>query len=178
MITAELGWSTHIDIISNKANSTLGFLRRNLKYCPRGLKETAYMSLVRSKLEYCASIWDPRLTKDIDKIKRINRRAARFISNDYRWHSSVTSMLQDLGWRNLASRRKDTRLALFYKIVNQLVAVPTEDILIKADSRLRSNHKYEFKTLGLAVPLINIPSTHRLLLNGTLYHRTSPRLHP
>ena len=25
MITSELGWSTHIDIISNKANSTLGF---------------------------------------------------------------------------------------------------------------------------------------------------------
>ena len=41
MITSELGWSTHIDIISNKANSTLGFRRQNLKYCPRGLKETA-----------------------------------------------------------------------------------------------------------------------------------------
>ena len=147
MITSELGWSTHIDIISNKANSTLGFLRRNLKYCPRGLKETAYMSLVRSKLEYCASIWDPHLAKDIDKIERINRRAARFVSNDYRWRSSVTSMLQDLGWRNLASRRKDTRLALFYKIVHQLVAVSTDDILIKADSRLRSNHKHKFKTI-------------------------------
>ena len=68
-------------------------------------------------------------------------------SNDYRWRSSMTSMLQDLGWRNLASRRNNTRLALFYKIVHQLVAVPTDDILIKADSRLRSNHKYKFKTI-------------------------------
>ena len=93
MITSELGWSTPIDIISNKANSTFGFLRWNLKYCPRGLKETAYMSLIRSKLEYCASTWDPHLAKDIDKIQRINRRAARFVSNDYRWRSSVTSML-------------------------------------------------------------------------------------
>ena len=46
MKTSELGWSTHIDIISNKANSTLGFLRWNLKYCSRGLKETACISLV------------------------------------------------------------------------------------------------------------------------------------
>ena len=59
----------------------------------------------------------------------------------------MTSMLQDLGWRNLASRRKDTWLALFYKIKHQLVAVPTDDILIKADSCLRSNHKYKFKTI-------------------------------
>ena len=105
------------------------------------------MSLVRSKLEYCASIWDPHLAKDIDKIEKINRRAARFVSNDYRWRSSMTSMLQDLGWRNLASRRKDTWLALFYKIKHQLVAVPTDNILIKADSCLRSNHKYKFKTI-------------------------------
>ena len=147
MITSKLGWSTHIDIISNKANSTLGFLRRNLKYCPKGLKEAAYMSLVRSKLEYCASIWDPHLAKDIDKIERINRRAARFVSNDYCGRSSVTSMLQGLGWQNLASRRKDTWLALFHKIVHQLVAIPTDDILIKADSRLRPNHKYKYKTI-------------------------------
>ena len=51
MITSVIGWSDHIDIIDNKANCTLGFLRRNLKYCPRGLKETAYMSLVWSKLD-------------------------------------------------------------------------------------------------------------------------------
>ena len=87
------------------------------------------------------------LAKDIDKIERINRRAARFVSNDYRWRSSMTSMLQDLGWRNLASRRKDTQLALFNKIVHQLVAVRTDDVVIKTDSRLRSNQKYKFKTI-------------------------------
>ena len=53
-------------------------------------------------------------------------------------------MLQDLGWRNQASRRKDIRLTLFYKIAR----ASTDDILIKADSRLRSNHKYKFKTIG------------------------------
>ena len=97
-LTSELNWSTHIDITTNKTNSTLGFLRRNLRYSPKSLKELSYMSLVRSKLEYCASIWDPHFTKDTDKLERVNRRAARFVSNDYRWRSSVTSMLQDLGW--------------------------------------------------------------------------------
>ena len=47
-----------------------------------------------------------------------------------------------------AFQNQDIRLALFYKIVHQLVAVPTDNILIKADSRLRSNHKYKFKIIG------------------------------
>ena len=105
------------------------------------------MSLVRSKLEYCASIWDPHFTKDTDKLERVNRRAARFVSNDYRWRSSVTSMLQDLGWQDLASRQRNIRLALFYKIVHHLVAVPTDDLLIQADSRLRAHHKHKFQTI-------------------------------
>ena len=35
------------NIVYIKANSTLGFLRRNLRRCPAKLKESAYISLVR-----------------------------------------------------------------------------------------------------------------------------------
>ena len=144
-ITSELGWSAHINSTCNKAKSTLGFLKRNLKRAPKGLKELSYFSLVRSKLEYAASIWDPYHTKDINNLEMVQRRAARFVNNDYNWGSSVTSMLQELGWQDLASRRKDIRLALFYKVVNQLVAVPAEDILDKANPRFRSKHPMTYR---------------------------------
>ena len=58
-ISKELSWSPHIDTICNKASGQLSFLRRNLKNCPQHLKEQAYIALVRSVLEYSASIWDP-----------------------------------------------------------------------------------------------------------------------
>ena len=153
------------------------FLGHNLRYSPKSLKELSYMSLVRSKLEYCASIWDPHFTKDTDKLERVNRRAARFVSNDYRWRSSVTSMLQDLGWQDLASRRRNIRLALFYKIVHHLVAVPTDDLLIKADSRLRAINTNS-RPLGLIVTPTNSHFFQELLLNGTLSPRTLPRPRP
>ena len=63
-ISNDLNWSTHINTITNKCNSKLGFLRRNLSRCPQKLKETAYISLVRPTLEYAASVWDPHLIKD------------------------------------------------------------------------------------------------------------------
>ena len=67
-INNNLKWDTHIQQTVNKANKTLGFLRRNLYGCPPKLKETAYLSLVRSVLEYAAQVWDPYEDKYILKL--------------------------------------------------------------------------------------------------------------
>ena len=40
LISENLKWSSHINKITNRATSTLGFLCRNLKHCSRTLKET------------------------------------------------------------------------------------------------------------------------------------------
>ena len=41
-----LKFNDHIDNLTKKKSSTLGFLNRNLKYCPPKVKERAYASLV------------------------------------------------------------------------------------------------------------------------------------
>ena len=51
-LSNNLEWSKHIATMTNKANSKLSFLRRNLKGCPEKLKQTAYFSLIRSFREY------------------------------------------------------------------------------------------------------------------------------
>ena len=66
-----LKWQKHIENVCTKANSSLGFIRRNLRHCHRSLKETAYFSLVRSQLEYSCTIWDPYLQRDIDCLEKI-----------------------------------------------------------------------------------------------------------
>ena len=40
------------------------------------------------------------------------RAAARFFKGDYKYSSSVTSMIKDLKWEPLASRRKQARLCI------------------------------------------------------------------
>ena len=47
-----MGWGQHVSEISSKATKTLGFLRRNLAFAPRSMKEVAYKTLVWPKLEY------------------------------------------------------------------------------------------------------------------------------
>jgi hypothetical protein len=57
-IQEDLTWKEHINNVTEKASSTLGFLRRNLQHCPRECRKIAYIALVRSIMEYGAIIWD------------------------------------------------------------------------------------------------------------------------
>ena len=138
IISEDLSWDNHVDYITSKANRALGMLRRNIKECPSTLKEIAYFSMVRSLLEYSCAVWDPHKTKNINCIEKVQRRAARFVKNDYRIYLkdeqeyiSVSKMIEELGWQDLANRRRETRLALFYKIINEQVNVPHQEILKK-----------------------------------------------
>ena len=64
---------------------------------------------------------------------------------DYR--SSVTAMLQELGWRTLEQRQADARLCLFYKIVYGLVAVPLSDYIQLLNSNSRHCHSLTFRQI-------------------------------
>ena len=134
-ISEDLKWTTHVTNVAKKANSTLGFFRRNLRFCPKECKKTAYISLVRSTMEYGAIVWDPYTIGDINKLERIQQRAARFITGDYksREKGSVTKILNDLKLENLQLRRTSLRLVFLYKVVEGLVpAINHSEFLVKS----------------------------------------------
>ena len=134
-ISNDLKWSMHINNISKKANATLGFLRRNPRNVPETCRKTVYISLVRSTMEYGATIWNPYLKGDIDKLERIQNRGVRFIKKDYRSREpgSITTMKRQLELETLEERRHSLHLILLYKVVEGLVpALPTVDFVTTA----------------------------------------------
>ena len=74
--------------------------------------------MLRSSLEYS---WDHFRQKDIDKLEKIQRAAARFVTQNYRQTVSVTSFIQNLGWTDLKTRRKNSRPLCMFQILNELV---------------------------------------------------------
>ena len=161
-IPNELKWSPHVNSVANKASSTLDFLRRNLRRCPTKLKEATYISLVHSTMEYAAAVWDPHLSKDVQALERVQRRAARFFWGDYQSTSSVTTLLAQIGLTNLERRRRDLRLALLFKVIHGHVAVSADDLgLEKADPRTRSNHPHKYRTLASSTNILRYSFTHR-----------------
>ncbi|XP_072021558.1 uncharacterized protein [Amphiura filiformis] len=119
-LSKDLSWSKHINQVTAGANKILGLLKRNLRCCDEKTKATAYKTLVRPKLVYCSSIWDPHKHTHIETVEKVQRRAARFVCNAYKRETSVTHLLHELKWEKLATRRQKARLTIIFKEFNSL----------------------------------------------------------
>lgn len=111
-LDSKLRWKEHIENTTANANKILGLTKRNFWYCTEEVKKTWYRTIVRPKLEYATAVWDPHYKCDVEKNERVQRSAARFCTGDYRYTSSVTSMLEKLELQPLEKRRKISRLTL------------------------------------------------------------------
>ena len=84
------------------------------------LKIKRDFSMVRSLLESSCSVWDSYMQGDIDKLNKIQRAAARFVTNNYQRKSNVTALIQDLSWTDLQTRRKNFSLLTFKIVLNKI----------------------------------------------------------
>ena len=122
----KLSWNPHVNTICSKANQTLAFLRRNIRECHRDIKIKCYHTYVRPIFEYASAVWDPvgdgnqHLRYNIDMVQR---KAARFVFNDWRNTGSPSKMIHQLNWKSLEERRYKARLTLMYKYHHKLIDV-------------------------------------------------------
>ena len=108
------------------------------------------MILVRPQLEYAACDWNPHTSRNINIIESVQRQAAHFVTHQYDRQASVTSMLAELGWDTLQTRRTIPQEEMFYKVHRGLVNIHMpQDIsrTTRPHSRHHNEeeqHKYSF----------------------------------
>ena len=68
--------------------------------------------------------------------------------NKHYYYSSVSDMLDVLGWTPLSQRRQEARLILFYKIINGLAQAPFEGVHVEAYKGTRRKHNMKFRQIG------------------------------
>ena len=84
IVTDDLSWSCHYNKICKKAYLSLHLIKRALPASASVLlKKQLFISLVRSHFSYCSQLWKPLHVKDILSLERVQRRATKFILNDY-----------------------------------------------------------------------------------------------
>ena len=98
-------------------------------------------------MEYGATVWKPYQKYNSDKIERVQCRAVWLVKSRYSKYSSVSDMLDVLGWTPLSQRRQEARLILFYKIINGLAQVHFEGVLVEAYKGTRRKH-IKFRQIG------------------------------
>ena len=105
-------------------------------------------------MEYGATIWNPYLKGDMDKLERIQNRAIRFIKRDYksRTPGSITSMRKELELDTLEERRTSLRLILMYKVVEGLVpSLPPTSFVERAKQKrhIKAKTFSDFQTTNI-----------------------------
>ena len=126
------------------------FVKRLYKYSgpQQGPESHCIHNSCRPQLEYASTTWSSYTVSDSYKLESVQRRAAIWVTRDYRYTSSVSAMLQGLNWRTLDQRRIDSRLVLLYKVTYGLVAISAADYLVRNTRPFIRTHPLAYRQIS------------------------------
>ena len=140
---------------------TTKFLRRNLSSCSKYVKAKCYRSLVEStSTRICSDNLGSYTNANSTKMEAVQRLAAKFCFKDYRRTSSVSSMMQDLGWEQLQARPQQNKTVMMYRMANNLVEIPATKYLTPKEYQLEATNNDYYHINALSTPT-RVPSHHQ-----------------
>ena len=138
IVDSELNFLCHIKEKVNKAYQMLGIINRNFRDVDKSTFLLLYLSLVRSQLEYCNSVWNPYKVGSIALIERVQKRATKMISSCKKL--SYIDRLKYLHLPTMKFRRLRGDMIETYKILNGFYDTDVVPSLPRNyDSRTRGN---------------------------------------
>ena len=93
---------------------------------------------------YGSEAWKPYSINTVNHVEQVQRAAARFVFRDFRRTTSVSSLINTLGWDQLHIRRLASQLTMFYKIHHGLVNIQLPHTIAPAPFIGRHDHQFKF----------------------------------
>jgi len=119
VLSSNMSWKNHIHSLTSKASKRIGLLFSMKEKLSRAAKTKYYISYIRPILEYGSVVFDNCTAQDSNSLELVQRRAAILCTGAYR-RSPTHLLMTDIGWDSLSNRRKNAKLLLMFKIVNNL----------------------------------------------------------
>ncbi|KAL1446566.1 hypothetical protein WDU94_013911 [Cyamophila willieti] len=135
-----LRFNAHFKNIRNKSLQILGLLYRHTAdfQCPSTLK-TLYYAYVRSRLEYCSTVWSPQYQIHIKSIESVQRKFLRILA--YKCGTRIIDHKYDDIMKNqeiisLEKRREANDLIFLIKLIHNKIYSP--ELLSKINIKVKS----------------------------------------
>ena len=132
LYTNTLNWVEHYNLMTSRAYRQLGLLRRTFSSPNISARKKLYLSLIRSKLTYCSPIWRPSLIKHLELLETVQRRATKFILNNF-----------ELDYKSRLVHLNLLPLMLWYELADIMLLVKC---IKNPDSRLKISKYITFST--------------------------------
>lgn len=127
-IDENLLWTSHIDYLCSTISSRISLLNQLAKYVPMKIQKIYYQSYILPLLDYGSNTWGTTYKINIDRLNKLQKRAARIIlKTDY--NTPSTMMFKELGWISVANRCSYNKAVLTYKALNKLTPSYISDLL-------------------------------------------------
>ena len=118
-IDENLNWSAHIDYLCSNISSKISLLRQLSQYVPQHVQKLFYQSYIMPLIDYGSVVWGSTSTYNLDRILKLQKRAARIILKaDFLTRSE--GMFAELGWQPIEKRIMYNKAVLIYKALNNL----------------------------------------------------------
>lgn len=155
VIDSKLRFNEHITVITAKAFSVLGFIRRNAsQFTDVYALKALFCALVRSVLEYAAPVWAPYHTSLMIRIERVQKSFIRFALRRLPWNDPINlpdypARCQLVDLELLSNRRLKLQRLLVHDILTNNIDCP--DLLSEVQLSV-PNRRLRHTTL-IAIPL-------------------------
>ena len=126
----------HIDGLSKKLSKRIGLFKHISPYLKRRQRETYYNGVIKPTLLYGSMVWDNCNVELLQRILKLQKRAARIILEANKTTPSVV-LFNNLNWLPFTKQSLIKRCALAYKRVNDNYITPSYiDKLLKRNSEI------------------------------------------
>ena len=113
IIDDKLSWKDHINEISAKVSKGLGIMRR-IKTFVTQVMQSIYNSLILPYFDYCNMVWENTTKYNLQKIQKMQNRAARILTGSS-YDVPTTDLMRQLKWQTLEDRRGNKKTLLMHK---------------------------------------------------------------
>ena len=168
-LSHNLSWSKHIEETCKSASKQIDLICRIFYlHSSQAILRFLYVSLVCSKLEYAAAVWDPQQTTIRHSLEKTKTFALKVCtktwSSDYAYHLNVTNL-------PFLSTRLYLKLTFLFQILNGSFVYPNAPLVkLNLSLNLRNSNNIQFKRPICHNNVYMNSFSLTLYLFGTTYH--------
>ena len=117
IIDTQLNFNEHIDNLWKKLTQCIAVLKKIRHHLPLDQRILYYKAMIKQTMMYGSSVWVSTSVDNLNKVFRLQKRAARVILNAGTRANSV-DLFRELNWLPFFHEAKINQCALVYKCLN------------------------------------------------------------